>query len=85
VRAGVSDCLGISGIDDGDIAGFPLDGVDEAGFLALDQWGQPDNSQNRGPGGGAVDAPDEPFLVANRDACPGCEGVLRGGYQGCHE
>ena len=63
---------------------FALDGVDEPGLLALDQWGQPDDSQNCGSGGGAVDAPDEPFLVADRNASSWSEGILGGGYQGCH-
>lgn len=65
VRTGVPDGLGISGIDDGDFTGFALNGVNKLGFLAFDQGGQPDDSQNCGPGGGAVDPPDKPFLVAD--------------------
>lgn len=46
MRAGVADRLSIPRIDDGDFTVFPLDGVNEPGLLALDQWGQPDDSQN---------------------------------------
>ena len=68
VRTGVAARLGIAGINDGDFAGFALDGVNETGLLALYEWGQPGDSQDGCPGRGAVDAPDEPFLVADRDA-----------------
>ncbi len=67
VWAGIADCFGIAGIDDGDFSGFALDGVNETSLLALDQWGQSDDSQDGGPGGRPVDAPDEPLLVTDRD------------------
>jgi hypothetical protein len=65
MRTGVADRFGIPGIHDGDFTIFPLDGVNESGLLAFDQSGQPDDSQNCGPGGGPVDASDQPFLVAD--------------------
>ena len=73
MRTGVADRLGIPGIDDGDFTVFTLDGVNEPGFLAFDQWGQPDGTarfrhhhkfQRNRPGmclGGIADAAERQF------------------------
>jgi hypothetical protein len=75
--AGIPDRPGMFGIDDGDFAVVAFDRVDEPCLLAFDQRGEPDDPQNGGPGGCAVDAADQPFLIADGDSAAG--GVGEGG------
>jgi hypothetical protein len=68
VGAGIGHGPGVAGIDDFDSRVGFLDFADEARFASLDERREPDDSEDLGSGGGAVDSPHQPFLPPHRNA-----------------
>ena len=84
ILADIGDGLGVPRIDDGDLAGIALDGVDKTGFPSLDQRRQADDSQDGSARGCAIDPADQPFFATDRDSGAGGEGGEGRRRCGCH-
>lgn len=58
----------MAGVDDGNLAVLFLDIAQKSGFLTLDEGCQADDPEDLDPGGSAVNATDELFLVTNHNS-----------------